>query len=278
MSNKSAILLALLVAVVACVQAQASVRHRFVRPLPRYLPKPHHDVGHRIVGGFEIDVSETPYQVSLQYFNSHRCGGSVLNNKWVLTAAHCTFGINADSLAVRLGSSRHASGGTLVQVARVVEHPNYNENTIDYDYSLLELEGELTFSDAVQPVDLPEQDEPVEDGTMTTVSGWVDMDDPLVIRESDKMSNKIAILLALLVAVVACVQAQADQRHRLVRPQPQFSPRPRYSVGQRIVGGFEIDVSDAPYQVSLQYNKRHNCGGSVLSSKWVLTAAHCTAG
>uniref|UniRef100_A0A3F2YXL9 trypsin n=1 Tax=Anopheles funestus TaxID=62324 RepID=A0A3F2YXL9_ANOFN len=172
MSNKIAILLALLVAVVACVQAQASLRHRFVRPLPRFLPKSQNGVGHRIVGGFEIDVSETPYQVSLQYFNSHRCGGSVLNNKWVLTAAHCTIGISASSLAVRLGSSRHASGGTVVRVARTLEHPNYDDNTIDYDYSLLELESELTFSDLVQPVALPEQDEAVEDGTMTTVSGW----------------------------------------------------------------------------------------------------------
>ncbi|XP_052898221.1 trypsin-3-like isoform X1 [Anopheles moucheti] len=172
MSNKIAILLALLVTVVACVQAQASVRHRFVRPLPRFLPKPQYGAGHRIVGGFEINVSDAPYQVSLQYFNSHRCGGSVLNNKWVLTAAHCTVGIAPTSLAVRVGSSEHASGGAVVSVARAVEHPNYDDSTIDFDFSLLELKDELTFSDQVQPVALPEQDEPVEDGTMTTVSGW----------------------------------------------------------------------------------------------------------
>uniref|UniRef100_A0A182T724 trypsin n=1 Tax=Anopheles maculatus TaxID=74869 RepID=A0A182T724_9DIPT len=172
MTNKIAILLALLVAVVACAQAQASQRPRFVRPLPRFLPRPQYGVGHRIVGGFEIDVSETPYQVSLQYFRHHRCGGSVLNNKWVLTAAHCTVGLTASTLTVRVGSSEHADGGTVVRVARIVEHPNYDDSTIDHDYSLLELESELTFSDKVQPVALPEQDEQVEDGTMATVSGW----------------------------------------------------------------------------------------------------------
>nr|P35037.5 RecName: Full=Trypsin-3; Flags: Precursor [Anopheles gambiae] len=171
-SNKIAILLAVLVVAVACAQARVALKHRSVQALPRFLPRPKYDVGHRIVGGFEIDVSETPYQVSLQYFNSHRCGGSVLNSKWILTAAHCTVNLQPSSLAVRLGSSRHASGGTVVRVARVLEHPNYDDSTIDYDFSLMELESELTFSDVVQPVSLPDQDEAVEDGTMTIVSGW----------------------------------------------------------------------------------------------------------
>ncbi|XP_058125599.1 trypsin-3-like isoform X1 [Anopheles coustani] len=174
MSFKIVVLLSILAAVIACAQAHASLRSHLVRPLPRYLPRPSYPNlgGARIVGGFEIDVSETPYQVSLQYINSHRCGGSVLNNKWILTAAHCTDGISLSALAVRLGSSKHASGGTVVKVANVVQHPNYDSETTDFDFALLELEGELSFSDVVQPVALPEQDEPVEDGTLTIVSGW----------------------------------------------------------------------------------------------------------
>uniref|UniRef100_A0A8W7PE36 trypsin n=1 Tax=Anopheles coluzzii TaxID=1518534 RepID=A0A8W7PE36_ANOCL len=166
MSNKIAILLTVLIAVVACARAQPSRRHPLVQP------RSPHSSGHRIVGGFEINVSDTPYQVSLQYINSHRCGGSVLNSKWVLTAAHCTDGLQAFTLSVRLGSSRHASSGTVENVARIVQHPKYNEYNTDYDYALLELESELTFSDVVQPVALPEQDEAVDAGTMTIVSGW----------------------------------------------------------------------------------------------------------
>uniref|UniRef100_A0A182PCQ7 trypsin n=1 Tax=Anopheles epiroticus TaxID=199890 RepID=A0A182PCQ7_9DIPT len=166
MATKIAILLAVLVVVVASAQAKPSRRHPLVQP------RQHRGNGPRIVGGFEIDVSEAPYQVSLQYLDSHRCGGSVLNSKWVLTAAHCTVGKPEFTFSVRLGSSFHATGGTVVAVVRTIEHPNYNDVNIDYDYALLELESELTFSDVVQPVELPEQDEPVEAGTMTTVSGW----------------------------------------------------------------------------------------------------------
>jgi trypsin len=45
--------------------------------------------------------------------------------------------------------------------------------------------------------------------------------------------------------------------------------------GQKIVGGKVIPLSDAPYQVSIQYKSRHDCGGSIISPNFIITAAHC---
>ncbi|XP_035389860.1 transmembrane protease serine 5 [Electrophorus electricus] len=43
----------------------------------------------------------------------------------------------------------------------------------------------------------------------------------------------------------------------------------------RIIGGVEAAPGSWPWQVSLYYNNRHTCGGAIITSQWVLTAAHC---
>ncbi|KAL7039710.1 hypothetical protein ACKWTF_000078 [Chironomus riparius] len=43
----------------------------------------------------------------------------------------------------------------------------------------------------------------------------------------------------------------------------------------RIVGGFEISIEQAPYQVALLYFGFLRCGGSIISRRFILTAAHC---
>jgi len=53
----------------------------------------------RIVGGMRANISEFPWQVAIKrisYYGGHRymlasCGGSIINNQWILTAAHCVY-------------------------------------------------------------------------------------------------------------------------------------------------------------------------------------------
>ncbi|GAB0097755.1 Trypsin-1 [Sergentomyia squamirostris] len=136
----------------------------------KFYPKPRLDG--RIVGGYEVEIEDAPYQISLQYYNRHICGGTIINERFIMTAAHCTSGSSASSFGVRTGSSYHAKDGTVVRVKQVTVHPEYDPRTIDYDFSILELEEELTFNDACQPLKLPEQNQEVEEGSQLLVSGW----------------------------------------------------------------------------------------------------------
>uniref|UniRef100_A0A1Q3EVA0 trypsin n=1 Tax=Culex tarsalis TaxID=7177 RepID=A0A1Q3EVA0_CULTA len=126
----------------------------------------------KIVGGFKIDVVDVPYQVSLQRNNRHHCGGSIIDERWVLTAAHCTENTNASIYSVRVGSSEHATGGHLVPVKAVHNHPDYDYEVTEYDFSLLELGEALKYDHAVQPVDLV-REEPADE-SLSLVSGWGD--------------------------------------------------------------------------------------------------------
>ncbi|KAG5674607.1 hypothetical protein PVAND_004561 [Polypedilum vanderplanki] len=55
----------------------------------------------------------------------------------------------------------------------------------------------------------------------------------------------------------------------------KFSKARERSTDGRIVGGKEIDIETAPFQVGLLLYGGHICGGSILSCKYVLTASHC---
>jgi len=128
-----------------------------------------------IVGGQATDISVVPYQVALIKWEQLFCGGSILNARYVLTAAHCTDGETADLLSVRAGSSWWDSVSQEVDVARILQNPRYNADTVDYDVAVLQLSGDLKLSEVAKPVALVGVGAAPAPGTLAIVSGWGDL-------------------------------------------------------------------------------------------------------
>ncbi|CAO1328136.1 unnamed protein product [Diamesa tonsa] len=110
----------------------------------------------KIVGGFPIDITEVPYQISLRLSGSHICGGSILAARVIITAAHCTISFETNELSVKAGSNSSSSDGDYIfDVINKEEHPKFDKTTMDYDFSILTLGSRIKYSHSMQPIALP---------------------------------------------------------------------------------------------------------------------------
>jgi trypsin len=126
-----------------------------------------------IVGGTPAVVNEFPYIVSLQSDGSHFCGGSLLNSYTIITAAHCTVGVNVASLRVRSGSLNWSSGFAIRKVKQVRIHPNYNAGTLDNDIALWRLAAPIIPNGSnIKFAKLPPANTDPGTGTLSITAGW----------------------------------------------------------------------------------------------------------
>ncbi|XP_062534545.1 trypsin beta-like [Armigeres subalbatus] len=127
------------------------------------------DNSNRIVGGEETTIEEYPYQVALMYQGRQICGGSIIADSWVLTAAHCLdwAPLNAD-LSIRSGSSSRSRGGTIHTVYYYHIHEEYNP--LDYPRDVATVRVRFPFSATTSAV-LPIASTVWISGE-ATVTGW----------------------------------------------------------------------------------------------------------
>ena len=129
-----------------------------------------------IVGGIEATRGEYPFMVSLQRTSGSRpfCGGSLIADRWVLTAAHCVRSSSGQGIRVRIGHHhvRDTEGTESLPIERVIVHPQYDSSTTDWDFALLKLTTPSRFA----PVALQEREveipDTVDSSPLSTVIGF----------------------------------------------------------------------------------------------------------
>ncbi|XP_026107840.1 mast cell protease 1A-like [Carassius auratus] len=126
-----------------------------------------------IVNGTEAKPHSRPYMVSLQKYKKHICGGFLISDEFVLTAAHCWKGY-PEILTVVVGAHdfRKSEDSYRVEVKSYISHPHYTFCSLQNDIMLLRLHEKVKLNNNVTWISLPKECEDVKMNTLCSVAGW----------------------------------------------------------------------------------------------------------
>ncbi|CAG9835695.1 unnamed protein product [Diabrotica balteata] len=130
----------------------------------------------RIIGGNDVTPNSYPFQAALFiYYKSktNLCGGSLIDEEWILTAAHC---VDNDpiKIVVKLGLHNvYDNQGSTVQIyesKRYFKHSKWDEKTLQNDIALIKLPTNATLNKYVNLIKIGDNID--YSGRVGTVLGW----------------------------------------------------------------------------------------------------------
>ncbi len=139
--------------------------------------------GSRIINGVDAAPNRWPIQVSIQWPDdegrvTHNCGGTLLNNQWVLTAANCFFdkgrhNLFAKYITVIANTNNNRDGsGEKRSVIQMINHEAYSTTTSENDISLLQLNATVSMVNPVLLATPATEAKWAKAGQVVTAVGW----------------------------------------------------------------------------------------------------------
>jgi len=130
-----------------------------------------------IVGGVEARQHSIPWQIGFVKKSSgwQFCGGAIINSRTVVTAAHCYEGEDPRNFQIVVGQHSKKRPDKYTKkhnVAKIINHPRWNPQTLEHDIAVIKLSEDIQFNDAVQPICLPQSNWIYADGGKFLVTGW----------------------------------------------------------------------------------------------------------
>nr|XP_033814737.1 plasma kallikrein-like [Geotrypetes seraphini] len=135
----------------------------------------------RIIGGKPSSIEKWPWQVSLHIeghpSSRHICGGSIINSRWIVTAAHCIpEQFKRNDIWITYGGISNQSNINKITpsftVKQIVIHPLYKVAEIGYDIALFQLETPIPYTVVQKPICLPSKTFRNNIYSACTITGW----------------------------------------------------------------------------------------------------------
>lgn len=183
-------------------------------------------VNRRIYGGEKAQAAEFPFMAKVlkELPDGRRsfCGGSLLNEDYVVTAAHCLDGEVTKAFVI-LGSEFSSDNGTdqqhfVIDKSALTLHPDYTSNPTTNDIALIKLPNKAVFNDRVQPISLPTRSEQNETfaGELGTIQGFGKTENNnghelLWLKESIMPNNECAKHYRKILSSHICVTGEFDK-------------------------------------------------------------------
>ncbi|CAH4035082.1 chymotrypsin-1-like [Pieris brassicae] len=181
----------------------------------------------RIVGGTDASESLAPYQVSLRRtdrLDYHFCAGSIISENWILTAAHCKEGKEADQITAVVGTNKLSSGGDHYEINKIIIHENFEAEVLHNDIALCQIKGEFNFNDRVQPIRLGSRSY-IRPGSRCILTGWGFTDNHFTVPDT------LQVLTVTVLSNRRCTEKLAPTRYSTIIQKNQMCTLNRESEG-----------------------------------------------